>query len=175
MTNFNRVILIRTGMKKLAPLRPPVKRARSENTALGWLGHDNRGAGVLATARLHLQIQRTVAAAVPPALGAVCRVARLENDRLQLAVPSAAHAAKLRQMAPRIAQALQSAGWNLNEIAVKVQAGLPDIGTKAARAPKEAIPLDEKALEAFEGLRETLNPGPLADAVERLLRHHRQG
>nr|WP_231934121.1 DciA family protein [Bordetella bronchialis] len=142
---------------------------------MGWLGHDSRGAGVLATARLHLQIQRTVAAAVPPVLGAVCRVARLETDRLQLAVPSAAHAAKLRQMAPRIAQALQAAGWNLNEITVKVQAGLPGAGTKPARPPKESIPLDETALNAFEALRETLNPGPLADAVARLLRHHREG
>lgn len=141
---------------------------------MGWLGHDTRGAGVLATARLHLQIQRTVAAAVPPVLGAVCRVARLEADRLQLAVPSAAHAAKLRQMAPRIAQALQAAGWNLNEITVKVQAGLPGAGTKAPRPPKEVVPLDETALGAFEALRNTLNPGPLADAVERLLHHHRQ-
>jgi hypothetical protein len=174
MTNFNQVILFRTGMNKRAPYRPNPKPGRSE-TAMGWLGHDTRGAGVLATARLHLQVQRTVAAVVPPVLGAVCRVARLEADRLQLAVPSAAHAAKLRQMAPRIAQALQAAGWNLNEIAVKVQAGLPGPGTKAARPPREAIPLDETALGAFEALRETLNPGPLADAVARLLRHHRQG
>lgn len=164
----------RIGMNKRAPYRPNPKPARGENTAMGWLGHDARGAGVLATARLHLQIQRTVAAAVPPVLGAVCRVARLETDKLQLAVPSAAHAAKLRQMAPRIAQALQAAGWNLNEIAVKVQAGLPGAGMKPSRPPRETIPLDETALGAFETLRETLNPGPLADAIERLLRHHRQ-
>ncbi|ARP88540.1 DciA family protein [Bordetella genomosp. 9] len=162
-------------MKRSAAHRPFAKPPRADHTALGWLGHDARGAGVLATARLHLQIQRAVAAAVPPALGAVCRVARLEHDRLQLAVPSAAHAAKLRQMAPRIAQALQAGGWNLNEIAVKVQAGLPGAGTKPARPPKEAVPLDETALNAFQALRETLHPGPLADAVERLLRHHRQG
>ncbi|CAM3772927.1 Flagellar hook-length control protein FliK [Bordetella sputigena] len=161
-------------MNKRAPYRPSRKPARRENTAMGWLGHDARGAGVLATANLHLQIQRTVAAAVPPVLGNVCRVARLEADRLQLAVPSAAHAAKLRQMAPRIAQALHAAGWNLNEIAVKVQAGLPGSGIKPPRAPKDVMPLGDTALGAFEALRETLNPGPLADAIERLLRHHRQ-
>jgi hypothetical protein len=175
MTNFNRVILFWTGMNKPASYRPHSKPTRRENTALGWLGHDTRGAGVLATARLHLRIQQTVAAAIPPVLGAVCRVARLEQDRLQLAVPSAAHAAKLRQMAPRIAQALQAAGWNLNEITVKVQAGMPGSGTKTARPPREAVPLDETALGAFQTLRDTLTPGPLADAVERLLRHHRQG
>jgi len=127
----------------------------------------------LATARAHLQIQRAVAAVLPPALGAVCVVAKLENQRLQLAVPSAAHAAKLRQLGPRIAQALGAQGWNLNEIAVKVQAGMPKPGAKSPRPPKEAEPLGATALDAFETLREKLQPGPLADAVARLLAHHK--
>jgi len=147
---------------------------RGEDTALGWLGHDSRGAGVLATARKHLQIQYAVAAVLPAPLGSVCQVARLENQRLQLVVPTAAHAAKLRQLAPRIAQALTDRGWNLSEIAVKVQAGLPKPGMRQP-PPKEAQPLDETALHAFEELQERLRPGPLADAVARLLRHHRSG
>ncbi|MCD0501845.1 flagellar hook-length control protein FliK [Bordetella petrii] len=161
--------------------RPASHRSRSsasrrgENTALGWLGHDARGAGVLATARTHLQIQRAVAAVLPPALGAVCVVAKLESQRLQLAVPGAAHAAKLRQLAPRIAQALNAQGWNLNEIAVRVQAGMPKPGAKAPRPPKEAQPLGDSALGAFETLQENLRPGPLADAVARLLAHHKKG
>ncbi|WP_268593257.1 flagellar hook-length control protein FliK, partial [Escherichia coli] len=89
-----------------------------------------RGAGVLATARNHLQIQYAVAAILPAPLGSVCQVGKLENQRLQLVVPSAAHAAKMRQLAPRIAQALADQGWNLNEIAVKVQAGLPKPGAR---------------------------------------------
>ena len=113
-----------------------------------------RGAGVLATARKHLQIQYAVAAILPAPLGAVCQVGKLENQRLQLVVPSAAHAAKMRQLAPRIAQALSDQGWNLNEIAVKVQAGLPKPGARQA-------------------LHDTLRPGPLADAVAKLLKHHK--
>ena len=146
---------------------------REGNTALGWLGHDTRAAGVLATARTHLQIQQAVAAVLPPALGVMCVVAKLESQRLTLAVPSAAHAAKLRQMAPRIAQALCAQGWNLNEIAVRVQAGMPKPGAKMPRPPKEAEPLGETALGAFEQLKGTLRPGPLADAVARLLAHHK--
>jgi hypothetical protein len=160
-------------MKKPATFRPRSPSTRRENTPLGWLGHDTQSAGVLATARLHMQVERAVAAVLPPALGAVCRVARLETQRLQLAVPSAAHAAKLRQMAPRIAQALSAAGWNLSEIAVKVQAGMPRTGAKPARPPKEAEPLGDTALGAFEELRRTLRPGPLADAIGRLLKHHK--
>lgn len=160
-------------MKKPASYRPRSSSRRRENTALGWLGHDMQGAGVLATARLHMQVQQVVAGVLPPGLGAVCRVAKLETQRLQLAVPSAAHAAKLRQMAPRIAQALGAAGWNLSEITVKVQASMPGIGTKPPRPPKEAVPLDEAALGAFETLRGNLRPGPLADAIARLLKRHK--
>jgi hypothetical protein len=173
MTIFKLYSFPWTGMRKLTSYRPRSSSARRQNTALGWLGHDTQAAGVLATARLHMQVQRAVAAVLPPALGAVCRVAKLETQRLQLAVPSAAHAAKLRQMAPRIAQALAAAGWNLSEIAVKVQASMPGTGAKPSPPPKEAIPLGDTALGAFETLRENLRPGPLADAVARLLRHHK--
>jgi len=158
--------------------RPASNRSRSSasrrgETPLGWLGHDTRGAGVLATARVHLQIQHAIAAVLPPALGAVCVVAKLETPRLQLAVPSAAHAAKLRQLAPRIAQALNTQGWNLSEIAVRVQAGMPRPGAKTPRPPIETQPLGETALGAFEALQENLRPGPLADAVAKLLARHK--
>ncbi|ARP96433.1 flagellar hook-length control protein FliK [Bordetella genomosp. 13] len=160
-------------------VRPANSRPRSQSsrrsgeTALGWLGLDMRGAGVLATARMHLQIQQAVAAILPPGLGAVCVVARLESQRLQLAVPGPAHAAKLRQLAPRIAQALAAQGWNLNEISVKVQAGMPRPGAKAPRPPKLAQPLGPTALDAFESLGRNVRPGPLADAIARLLQHHK--
>ncbi|ARP75356.1 flagellar hook-length control protein FliK [Bordetella genomosp. 6] len=155
--------------------RPPRSSTNrpGDRSALGWLGHDMRGAGVLATARKHLQIQHAVAAVLPPALGALCVVAKLENQQLQLAVPGPAHAAKLRQMAPRIAQTLTEQGWNVNEISVRVQAGMPRPGQKAPRPPKLAQPLGSTALDAFETLHRGLRPGPLADAVARLLKHHK--
>ncbi len=37
----------------------------------------------------------------------------------------------------------------------------------------ERTPLDERALGAFETLHGNLRPGPLADAIKRLLAHHR--
>jgi len=120
-----------------------------------------------------MQVERVIATVLPPALAKVCRVARLENARVQLAVPGAAHAAKLRQMAPRVAQTLSMAGWNVNEIVVKVQAGMPGPGLGTPRPPREAQPLGTVALDAFEHLQETLRPGPLADAVARLLAHHK--
>jgi hypothetical protein len=121
---------------------------------------------------MHLQIQAVLATALPANLARVCWVAKLESQRLQLAVPSAAHAAKLRQLAPRLAQALTHRGWNLNEIGVRVQATLPKTMLKTP-LPKEIQPLGETALSAFETLHDRLRAGPLADAVARLLNHHK--
>jgi len=156
--------------------RPASRRQRASPpgnaTPLAWLGHDLRSAGVLATARRLLQIRQDLAAALPAPMRDVCQIAGMENQRVILAVPSAAYAAKLRQLAPRLAQALTARGWNLNEIAVRVQAGLPGPGTISSRPPREAVPLDAGALDAFQALHAQLEPGPLADAVARLLAHH---
>ncbi|MFC4202526.1 DciA family protein [Candidimonas humi] len=119
-----------------------------------------------------LAIEQAAGEILPPALRQVCRVARMDRQQLTLAVPGAAHAAKLRQLAPRIAQRLSEGGWNLNQVQVKVQAGLSYIGTNPPRA-KNVEPLGEKALDAFETLHASLRPGPLADAVGRLLAHHK--
>ena len=115
------------------------------------------------TARKHLQIQHAVAAVLPPALGALCVVAKLENQHLQLAVPGPAYAAKLRQMAPRIAQTLTGQGWNVNEISVRVQAGMPRPGQKRHARPSWPSPWASTALDAFETLHRGLRPA-LADA-----------
>lgn len=177
-----RPCIIVEGQRIDRPMNKPFFRPRapsgrpagpSSETALGWLGHDTRGAGVLATARRHLQLQRAVASLLPPGLGAVCVVAKLEGGCLQLAVPGPAHAAKLRQMAPRLAQALSGQGWNTTEVTVKVQAGMPRPGARTPRPPKTAQPLGPSALQAFESLGRTVRPGPLADAIARLLDHHR--
>ena len=152
--------------------RPRARSGRPQETALSWLGHDMSGASVLATARRHLQIQQALAALLPRGLGEVCAVIKLDNQRLELAVPGPAYAAKLRQMAPSLAQALAGRGWVLDEIAVRVQAGMPRPGSREARPPKSAQPLGQEALQAFDELGRAIRPGPLADAIARLLAHH---
>ena len=140
---------------------------------MSWLGHDTRGAGVLATAKLHLQVQKAVARALPAALASACRVMKLDGQRLQLAVPTPAHAAKIRQLGPSMGRALAEQGWNLNTIDVTVQGSLQQLNAPKVKPPKEAVPLGVTAVTAFEHLHETLQPGPLADAVARLIAHHK--
>lgn len=140
--------------------------------AVGWLGSDARGAQVLTVARNLLDVEQAIKAALPAALADVCRAARIERQQLTLAVPSAAYASKLRQLAPSIVRLLADGGWNLNEIIVKVQAGLLKSQTKTTL--RDVTPLNESALRAFDELHRNIRPGPLADAISRLLRHHRQ-
>lgn len=154
---------------------PPPRRTRSTSPSgsahlIGWLGHDSQAASVLATAQLHLKVRAAIGEAIPPAMRGAFEVIRLEAHALTLMVSSAAFAAKFRQIAPRVTTHLQASGWNVNEIKLRVQGGLGLPDTK--KPEKEARALDQQDLQAFEELNKNLRPGPLADAVARLLAHH---
>lgn len=142
-------------------------------TAIDWLGHDVHGANVLATANQMLAMESAARRLLPPALGRVCHVARLDRQQLTLVVPGAAHASRLRQFTPRILEGLAASGWNLNEIIVKIQADISRRVTNP-RPGKQVNPLGQTGLQAFSDLREQLPAGPLADAIGRLLARHRE-
>ncbi len=154
---------------------PPIRRSRSSGQSgsthlIGWLGHDSQSANVLATAQMHLNMRSAVVSALPANMRSAFEVIKLDNQVLTLMVSSAAFAAKFRQLAPRVTAHMQQAGWNIAEIKLKVQGGLglPEV----VKPPREARTLDETDLKAFEVLRTALRPGPLADAVAKLLKHH---
>lgn len=153
-----------------SPRRP---RSRAAGTlALEWVSTDTRGASILATARNLLDAEQEARHVLPPAIADVCRVARIENRHMTMAVPSAAHASKLRQLTPRIRARLNQAGWNINEITVRVQGAL--VQGQTARPARDVEPLGPVALDAFDQLQHTLPAGPLAEAVEKLLKRHGQ-
>jgi hypothetical protein len=161
-------------MPRLSRQRITGQLSPDQLNVVSWLGTDQRGAAVLTTARRLLAVERAIAKVLPPAMAQVCRVANVDGQQITLAVPSAAYASKLRQLAPRIEKILTENGWNLTEIRFKVQARLLQIRTKTAPV-REVAPLDRKALLAFAELRRALDNGPLAEAVTRLLKHHHAG
>ena len=148
----------------------PSGRSRSASLAVNWLSTNPESATVLATARQLLAIEQNLTRQLPSAFASACRAARLDQHCLTLAVPSAGFAAKLRQMAPRLIADLNAAGWNITELAVKVQAGNPVSVTQ--KRVRDIEPLGQTSLAAFRKLLETTPPGPLADAINRLLKHH---
>lgn len=137
--------------------------------ALSWLGSDNQGASILTTAHDLLAAEQAIAGALPAGLAGQCRVARIDGGTLTVAVPAAAHANKLRHLQTRLVSALQQAGWNIEQIHIRVQASLAAVRQAPVR---QTQPLDDRALQAFDSLGENLTPGPLADAVARLLQRH---
>ena len=124
----------------------------------------------MATAQALLDAEGIIRKALPPVLAHSCRVANIDRQCLTLAVPAAAHATRLRQLTPTLLRALASRGWNLNQIDIRVQAGLLAQARKAP--PRETLPLDRNALNCFQELQKNVTPGPLADAIARLLTHH---
>lgn len=154
--------------------KSPPRRVRNKASgvlALDWVSTDTHGASILATAQNLLDAEQEARRALPPGIARVCRVARIERQQMTLAVPSAAYASKLRQLVPRVLARLNNAGWNLNEITVRVQGALVH---KPAPPPlKTAEPLGPVALDAFSKLHDAVEPGPLSDAIQQLLQRHR--
>lgn len=161
-------------LRMFRPVNPPrpSNKEPSATLAVSWLGSNQQSSQVLATARNLIAVENATKNALPPALAAVCRVARIDRQEITLAVPSAAYASKLRQIAPRILVLLNDSGWNLNEISVKVQVSLLKTETKTAQ--RQVEPLGDKALNAFAELQDKLRPGPLADAIQQLLSRHKE-
>lgn len=124
----------------------------------------------MATAQALMQAEQIIRKALPPVLAHSCRVANIDRQCLTLAVPAAAHATRLRQLTPTLLRALESRGWNLSQVDIRVQAGL--LSQDAKRPPREVQPLGRKALDHFQELQRNVSPGPLADAIARLLAHH---
>jgi len=151
-------------------LRRHPRNSLTDTLALNWIRTDQHGASVLITAENLLAAEQEVRRVLPLGMADVCRVARIERQQITLAVPSAAYASKLRQLAPRVLVRLNDAGWNLNEISVRVQGSLAQNVTEPSQ--RQAEPLGSIALEAFSRLHTDLEPGPLSDAVQRLLKRH---
>lgn len=153
------------------PNRPRASAGSGSTHLIGWLGNDSQSANILATAQMHLKMRSAVVQKLPVNMRNSFEVVKLENQILTLMVSSAAFAAKFRQFSPTVTAGLRSAGWNVSDIKLKVQGGL---GLPEAPKPlREARTLDREDLKAFEHLSSNLRPGPLADAVAKLLRHHK--
>lgn len=139
--------------------------------ALTWLEQDPHGASLLRTAHALLAIDAVLATVLPASLARHTCAASLEEATLILRVPGPAHAARLRQLTKAAADALTQAGYTVRQIVVRIDAGVYANGLQKLR--HEAQPLDASALQCFEVLKDRVAPGPLADAISRLLRRHR--
>lgn len=102
-----------------------------------------------------------------PTLFANCRALQIREGQLQVAVPNAALATRLRQVLPKLQQGLCEKGWAVEGIKLKVQ----PMPAEPQRPPtKTAIhELPRNAVSSFAELANTLKESPLRDALVALV------
>ena len=118
-----------------------------------------------------LKLQRIYEEAIPAALARHGRVANVKPGKIVIHAQNGAVAAKIRQLAPRIAEGFRQAGVDLNEIQVKVQPSSPD-----EEASRKVIRsgIGDKAKQGLTSLSGRLPPGsPLKEALDRFVKQAR--
>lgn len=109
--------------------------------------------------------QQACAAALPQ-LFLYCQVMHLEADQLTIAAPNSALASKLKQHLPKLQDALQKAGWQINAIRIKVQVNPIPMETQT----EKQCQLPGQALQAFGELERKLAGAKGNDALVDALR-----
>lgn len=138
---------------------------------MGWLEKDPQQ--LVQTAQRYLELEQLIQNNLPAGLQH-CKVALIDRQSLVLAVPSAAHATKLRQLTPRILAVLQQHKWQFTHIQIQIQSvlftGLKPLG----EVRQGGAGIGSMGLEAFNQLSQELPEGPLANAIQRLMERHKK-
>lgn len=126
-------------------------------------------AGLAARARLLLSAQDALDRALPAALAGHVRVMQLEHGVLSLACDSGAVASRLRHQTDALIAGLGQRRVVATTVRVSVDPGL----LARYRHPVEKTGLPSTALDGLAQLNAEIEDGPLKDALDTLLRHHR--
>ena len=124
------------------------------------------GAGkVLAHARLLIKLANLYQKIAPAHLSQASTLANYKSRIIVIHATSGAVAAKLRQLAPSLADGFSKKGIECNGVQVKVQA--PEINTQSMTSTQK--PLSIKTEQSLCELRDHLPQSPLRNALENLL------
>ncbi|WP_301102882.1 DciA family protein [Propionivibrio sp.] len=124
------------------------------------------GAGkVLAHARLLIKLTRLYQEIAPAHLNQASSLANYKSGIIVIHAVSGAVAAKLRQLAPTLADGFSQRGVECNGVQIKVQAR-KTVTQSMASTQK---PLTSRASRTLESLRDSLPASPLRAALETLL------
>ncbi len=151
------------------PARRPDQQPKTKG-ALDFLQSNDRLASLLPTlgqlANLQSDCERLL-----PTLFANCRVLQIREGALQVAVPNAALATRLKQVLPKLQDGLRQKGWPVDAVKLKVQL-MPAV-PQAPQRPFRHKALSKNAVGAFAELEQTLDDNPrnaaLRDALKALL------
>lgn len=126
--------------------------------------------GLAVRARVLLNTQVALDRALPAALAGHVRIMQLENGQLSLACDSGAVASRLRHQTDALMASLGKHGVDVTTVRVIVN---PDLLARYVH-PVEKTGVPPAALDGLAHLTAEIEEGPLKDALDRLLRHHRK-
>ncbi len=156
---------------KFAPNFTPARRPEQRPTARGaldFLQTNDRLASLLPTltqiAGLQADCERQL-----PTLFASCRVLQLREGALQVAVPNAALATRLKQVLPKLQDKLREKGWPVEAIKLKVQL-MPAVPQAPQRERVQRV-LPKGAVGAFVELEQALEDSPRNASLREALKH----
>jgi len=123
--------------------------------ATEFLRSNDRLAALLPAAMRMARLQEDCKA-ILPAMFEHCDVMAFQEGALTLAVPSSALAARLKQQVLKLQHNLQTRGWQVDSVKLKVQVTRP----LESEPLKKSLELPPRAVQAFEELGESLPDTP---------------
>lgn len=151
--------------RNFTPFRRPEARADARE-AMDFLQATEKLGALLPTASRLAQLQQACAR-LQPQVFAACHIVNLDQGLLQIAVPNAALATRLRQQLPRLATGLRENGWPVEDIRLKVQV-MPERLPAPPAPKKRELPLS--ALASFSELENRLDGDPRNESLRGALR-----
>ena len=156
------------------PARRPQQRANARE-ATDFLDTTDGLASLLPIIETLTRLQADCERLLPPALTS-CKVLKLHENILQLAVPNAAVATRLRHSLPGLTTSLRERGWPIDSIKVNVKTvSVPASTLRTYQAPP---PLPDTAVQSFAALAHTLEVTPrnadLLNALNKLVSKRRR-
>ncbi len=127
--------------------------------------------GLAVRARTLLKTQAALDRSLPAALAGHVRVMQLENGVLSLACDSGAVASRLRHQTAALLDKLDQQGVAARSARISVNPEL--LARYTHPVDKPGVP--PAALDGLASLNADLEAGPLKEALDRLLQHHRKG
>ena len=114
-----------------------------------------------------LKLQRLYEQAIPAALARHGRVANVKSGSVVIHAQNGAVAAKIRQLAPRLAEVFHREGVDLNQIQVRVQ---PSTFTADVKKSEVRSSIGEKTKQGLTSLAQKLpQSSPLRKALDRFV------
>jgi hypothetical protein len=144
------------------PARHFTQRAAARDAADFLQGNDKLAALLPAAARL-ASLQRECVAMMPTPF-AHCTVLQITDGQLQIAVPNAALATRIKQLLPKLQAGLSEKGWPIESIKLKIQVVAPPLP-----AAVRELSLPAGAVSSFAELDKNLDAHPRNEALKAAL------